>query len=90
MIDAFDAIRGQDAAVTALRRVVAQDRIASAYLFEGPSGVGKEQAALALARSVIGEKAWPRIQSGAHPDGSATAPPHASCTQPPRPLDRLF
>jgi len=68
MIDAFDAIRGQDAAVTALRRVVAQDRIASAYLFEGPSGVGKEQAALALARSVIGERAWPRIQSDAHPD----------------------
>ncbi|MBO6938050.1 MAG: hypothetical protein JJ863_23985 [Deltaproteobacteria bacterium] len=68
MIDAFDAIRGQDAAVTALRRVVAQERIASAYLFEGPSGVGKEQAALALARAVIGEKAWPRIRSGAHPD----------------------
>jgi len=68
MIDAFDAIRGQDAAVEALRRVVAQERIASAYLFEGPSGVGKENAALALARAVIGERAWPRIQSGAHPD----------------------
>ena len=66
--DAFDAIRGQDAAVAALRRVVERDRIASAYLFEGPSGVGKEQAALALARAVLGEGAWPRIRSGSHPD----------------------
>ena len=67
-MDAFDAIRGQSHAVDALRRVVDRGRIASAYLFEGPSGVGKEKAALALARAVIGEKAWPRIQSGSHPD----------------------
>jgi len=67
-VDAFDAIRGQSHAVDALRRVVDRGRIASAYLFEGPSGVGKEKAALALARAVIGEKAWPRIQSGSHPD----------------------
>ena len=67
-MDPFDDLQGQAHATATLRRVVERKRIASAYLFEGPSGVGKEKAALALARAVIGEQAWPRIRSGSHPD----------------------
>ena len=66
--DAFSDIVGQDQAVSALRRASRTGRIASAYLFFGPSGVGKERAALAMARQVLGPASWPRITSGNHPD----------------------
>jgi DNA polymerase III subunit delta' len=45
-------IRGQEAAVAVLRNALAQDRLAHAYLFIGPAGVGKKQSALALALAV--------------------------------------
>lgn len=64
-------VLGQDAAVTVLRRALASDRLASAYLFHGPSGVGKERAALALATERIarGDAAVAhRIAGGQHPD----------------------
>lgn len=49
----FDAILGQAPAVQILRRALARGRVHHAYRFEGPEGVGKEQAALALAQSLV-------------------------------------
>lgn len=48
----WSAVRGQELAVNLLRRAVATDRVAHAYLFAGPPGVGKRLAALELARSL--------------------------------------
>jgi DNA polymerase-3 subunit delta' len=48
-----------------------QGRIASAYLFDGPSGVGKERTALAFAADVVAggdSHIAERIKSGSHPD----------------------
>lgn len=44
-------IHGQEAAIAVLRNALAQDRLAHAYLFIGPAGVGKKQTALALAHA---------------------------------------
>jgi DNA polymerase III delta prime subunit len=41
---------GQERVVEVLRRSVAADRVAQAYLFHGPEGTGKRVAALALAQ----------------------------------------
>ena len=64
-------VRAQDAAVSALRRAREHGRVASAYLFDGPSGVGKELAATEFATEVVA-KGNPhivdRIEAGAHPD----------------------
>ncbi len=68
MSDALDEVRAQRVPVDVLRRAVAHDRLAGAYLFEGPSGVGKERTALALARLVLGPDAANRIDHGTHPD----------------------
>lgn len=67
----FRNIQGQDAALRILSRALREGKLASAYLFEGPSGVGKERAAVALAREVISEgdrEIAERIDRGAHPD----------------------
>jgi DNA polymerase-3 subunit delta' len=44
-------IRGQNPVVRALERAISGDRLPNAYLFEGPSGVGKQAAAMALAKA---------------------------------------
>jgi DNA polymerase-3 subunit delta' len=49
----FDAILGQEAAVGTLLRALASGRVHHAYRFEGPEGVGKELAALALAQALV-------------------------------------
>lgn len=64
----FSRVRAQAHAVTTLERAIAQDKVASSYLFEGPSGVGKQLAAVALARALIGEQETERIDAGRHPD----------------------
>ena len=69
---ALDAVRSQRAAVNALRRALDCGKLSSAYLFHGPSGVGKELAAVALATDVL-EHGHPsvskeRIATGNHPD----------------------
>ncbi|HHL39594.1 MAG TPA: DNA polymerase III subunit gamma/tau [Deltaproteobacteria bacterium] len=46
----FDEIVGQDHVTTTLRNAVTSGRIAHAYLFSGPRGVGKTTAARILAR----------------------------------------
>lgn len=66
--DAFSGIFAQDLVLRTLRHAVQNERIASAYLFEGPSGVGKERVALALAKTVIGADSARRIDEGKHPD----------------------
>ena len=49
----FDRIIGHERQKDFLRRTLANDRLAHAYLFEGPQGVGKRLTALALARAVF-------------------------------------
>lgn len=64
-------VQAQDAAVGALRRAREHGRVASAYLFDGPSGVGKELAATEFATEVVANgnpHIVDRIEAGAHPD----------------------
>ncbi len=49
----FDVVQGQDRAVALLRRALRARRIAHAYLFAGPPGVGKMTAALEFARALV-------------------------------------
>jgi DNA polymerase-3 subunit delta' len=77
-------LRGQNAAVRTLNRAVLEDRIPNAYLFAGPSGVGKQLAALALAKARLctakpGKgcnscQVCSRISTGLHPDVRVFAP----------------
>ena len=75
----FEHVLAQPAAVQTLQRALAQDRVAHAYLFEGPGGVGKELAALSLAAALLCPEAQrssaacscslcERVRSGVHPD----------------------
>lgn len=78
------SIQGQPAAVSTLNNALASERLAHAYLFVGPSGVGKKRTALALAQAVLctdkpGEgceicTACRTVASGSHPDLSLLAP----------------
>jgi DNA polymerase-3 subunit delta' len=74
----FAAIQGQDRAVAILASALARGRLAHAYLFIGPAGVGKKRTACALAQAVLCEER-PRAgcgacascalaAAGAHPD----------------------
>jgi DNA polymerase-3 subunit delta' len=49
----LDEIQGQERAVALLRRAIANGRLAHAFVFAGPAGVGKRATALALARAVL-------------------------------------
>ena len=48
----FNEVIGQDAIVSTLRRAVATDRTAHAYLFVGPRGTGKTSTARILAKAI--------------------------------------
>lgn len=48
----LDELIGQSRAVAVLRNAIRRDRIAHAYLFFGPDGVGKSAAALAFAQAL--------------------------------------
>lgn len=52
VLGVFDLV-GQEAAAERLSQLVAADRLAHALLFEGPEGVGKFTAAMALARGLL-------------------------------------
>jgi DNA polymerase-3 subunit gamma/tau len=49
----FDAVVGQDAVTRTLRNALASGRIAHAYLFAGPRGVGKTTTARLLAKALL-------------------------------------
>jgi DNA polymerase-3 subunit delta' len=49
----FDQILGHESQKEILRRALASGRLAHAYLFEGPEGIGKRLIALAVARAVF-------------------------------------
>jgi len=76
---AFSSILGQTKALTLLSRAVASGRLAHAYLFVGPDGVGKTTVALDLAATLLcrlPEEGRPcgrcpgcmKYRSGNHPD----------------------
>jgi DNA polymerase-3 subunit delta' len=75
---------GQDLARAALERAIAGGRVAHAYVFEGPPGVGKRSAALGLALALdcpvapgagCGAcEACRRIEAGLHPDVPSFGP----------------
>jgi len=75
----FAHVAAQESAVRILTHALERDRVAHAYLFEGPSGVGKERAALTLAAALLCPEArrigndctchtCERIRAGKHPD----------------------
>jgi len=81
----FRAIIGQDRALTLLRRALRTGRLAQAYLFVGPEGVGKKTTALALAQAVNCREEREqdacgtcspcrKIQHGLHPDVRVVEP----------------
>ena len=49
----FDELLSQESAVRLLRRTLRDARVASAYLFFGPEGVGKALAGAAFARAIL-------------------------------------
>ena len=49
----FDQILGHSSQKEILRRAVRSRRLAHAYLFDGPAGIGKQLVALALTRAVV-------------------------------------
>jgi DNA polymerase III subunit delta' len=75
---------GQDLARAALERAIAGGRVAHAYVFEGPPGVGKRGAALGLAMALDCPVApgagcgncevCRRIEAGLHPDVPSFGP----------------
>lgn len=52
----FERVLGQEMAVGTLRRALRSGRLHHAYRFEGPDGVGKNMAAMALAQALVCEK----------------------------------
>ncbi|NDG75606.1 MAG: DNA polymerase III subunit delta' [Synechococcaceae bacterium WB8_1B_136] len=71
--DLFDGLVGQAPATALLRAALEQQRLAPAYLFSGPDGVGRRMAALCFLEGVIagprGSAAVRRrLQQGNHPD----------------------
>jgi DNA polymerase-3 subunit delta' len=70
-VSALDSVKAQPGAVRSLARAREHGRVASAYLFDGPSGVGKELAARALATEIVAggdPRIVARIEADAHPD----------------------
>src|SRR6516225_7769368 len=81
-------VKGRDALAAAFERVVARGRLAHAYLFTGPAGVGKRLFAAELAQAILCENppegrleacdqcaACALVRAGNHPDFFVTARP---------------
>ena len=88
---AWQRVRGHDALVEGFRRAVRRGRLAHAYLFTGPAGVGKRLFAVELAKALLCEKATEgsvqacdncpscvQVEAETHPDFfAAVRPPEA-------------
>jgi len=80
----FEVVKDQDVAITMLKMALRKDRLAHAYLFEGPDSVGKKLTALAFAKAVNCEEAgddscdacWSclRTEELKHPDVAVIEP----------------
>jgi DNA polymerase III subunit delta' len=79
----FDEILAQPGAVAILQRAAQRGKLAHSYLFEGPSGVGKQKTALALAAAAICRETAAgcgkcercrRVLAGIHPDVRVYSP----------------
>jgi len=72
----FSDVIGQDRAIAVLRRSIAMDRVAHAYLFTGVEGCGKRKSALAFVQAVFCGRdeacgvcpSCRRVAGGQHPD----------------------
>ncbi|MBJ6750539.1 DNA polymerase III subunit delta' [Geomonas anaerohicana] len=72
----FSDVIGQDRAIAVLKRSIALERVAHAYLFSGIEGCGKKKTALAMVQAVFCGKeeacgvcsSCRKIASGQHPD----------------------
>src|SRR3954451_3820676 len=78
----WQRVRGHDDLVEGFRRVVERGRLAHAYLFTGPPGVGKRLFATELAKALLCERpdattvldpcdrcpACVQVEAGTHPD----------------------
>jgi len=72
----FSGISGHSRNISVLNRILGSGRIAHAYLFSGPSGVGKELVALRFIKAVFCQSgsacgkcpACRKLESGNHPD----------------------
>jgi DNA polymerase-3 subunit delta' len=85
---AWQRVRGHDALVEGFRRAVRRGRLAHAYLFTGPPGVGKRLFGLELAKALLCETApagsleacdpcpaCVQVEAGTHPDFYPAARP---------------
>lgn len=73
----WSIVIAQERAVDSLQRAVTSGRVAHAYLFHGPSGVGKRAAALAFAEALVGAgdaNAADRARRLIHPDVQVMMP----------------
>ncbi len=73
MADPFAGLVGQERALTLLRAALERQRLAPAYLFCGPEGIGRRQAALGFLEGVLAgpqgsETLRRRLVAGNHPD----------------------
>src|SRR3954449_7968238 len=84
----WQRVRGHDALIAAFDRAVRRGRLAHAYLFTGPPGVGKRLFALELAKAMLCENppegklaacdhcaACSQVEAGTHPDFFTTSRP---------------
>jgi DNA polymerase-3 subunit delta' len=87
----WNKVRGHDALLEGFRRAVRRGRLAHAYLFTGPAGVGKRLFAVELAKALLCDNATEgglqacdrcpscvQVEAGTHPDFfTAVRPPEA-------------
>lgn len=75
---AFKDIVGQERVIKTIKKILAEELVSGAYLFQGPDGVGKRTAGIEFAKAVNCERAGEgefcdcascrKINSGNHPD----------------------